>query len=332
MMDQAEKLRKIAGKADVNDIVSRLKEKTNKRNDSLKLKDTKEAIKDGHKIKSVEKKKAKIVTVSSGKSGVGKTNFTVNLALSLMKEGFRVVILDADFGLANVEVALGVTSKLTLLDVLENKKNILEVIQNAPNNVRFISGGSGISKLSNLSREELDVFTKNMGLLDSLFDVVLVDIGAGFSDNVLNSVLAADDVCLITTPEPTSITDAYALLKLIAGTRYEKEVNLVINRARGERESLNVFHNLFDVTQKFLGIKIKLLGYLDADIEVERAVKTQTPFVVSAPKAMVSNQIKEIAKKIIEKDLKEGKEETFVGARSYFDSFVKKYRGDEDGV
>ena len=332
MMDQAEKLRKIAGKAGVKDIVSKLKEKTTKKNDSLKFKGSKEAIKDVPKSESVEKKKAKILTVSSGKGGVGKTNFTINLALSLMKEGFRVVILDADFGLANIEVALGATPKFTLLDVLENRKNILEVIQNAPNNVRFISGGSGITKLSKVSREDLDVFTKNMGLLDSFFDVVLVDTGAGISDNVLNFILAADDVFLITTPEPTSITDAYALLKLIAGSKYEKEINLVINRTRGELEGIKVFHNLLDVTQKFLGIKIKLLGHLDADIEVERAVKTQTPFIISAPKAKVSRQIKEMAKKIIEKDLKEGKEETFVGARSFFDSFIKKFRGDEDGV
>ena len=170
---------------------------------------------------------------------VGKTNIAVNLAIALSNQGKEAIIFDADLGLANIEVLLGVTPKYTLEDLVFNNKSIFDIVSTGPNNIRYISGGSGVEQLAKLNNDHLNKFIYNIGLLDKIADIILIDTGAGLSDNVLNFVMAADEVILVTTPEPTSITDAYALIKMIS-VRDRKRIRLIVNRAENEKEAKNI--------------------------------------------------------------------------------------------
>ena len=157
----------------------------------------------------------RIIAVTSGKGGVGKTNFTINLAISLSNLGYSVIVIDADIGLANVDVLLGLTPKETLTSVLNQNKRITDIIIDGPNGVKIIAGGSGIYDMLQLDNNSLEYFKNQLLEIENQFDFVLIDTGAGISETVMGFVISANEVILITTPEPTSITDAYALIKAL---------------------------------------------------------------------------------------------------------------------
>jgi len=277
MMDQAEKLRKAI--------------------DNLKLKQA--AAQADIKLPKV-KRSARVITVTSGKGGVGKTNVTINLAIALSEQGYRVVILDADFGLANIDVLFGIIPKYTLLHVINNEKNILEVLADGPMNTRFISGGSGVEDLVKLDRQQISRFVENMAMLDKLADIIIVDTGAGLSETVMSFIMAADEVLLITTPEPTSITDAYALIKMMSNRDKSKKIRLVVNRTESSYEAYDVLNKLVLVADKFLGITLVPTGYIMNDDAVVKAVKQQKPFLISFPKSQAAKNIKDISEKLVE--------------------------------
>ncbi len=298
MMDQAEKLRQII--------------------DNLKLR---QAVSQANLLNTLRKKSAKVITVTSGKGGVGKTNVTVNLAIALSEMGKRVTILDADFGLANIDVLLGIVPKYTLVDVIYDNKNILEVLSDGPKNIRFISGGSGVEELVKLDRIQLEKFLGNISILDRLSDVILIDTGAGLSDSVMSFVMAADEVLLVTTPEPTSVTDAYALIKMVSNRDKEKKIRVIVNRAENENEANDILEKLSIVTDKFLELKLEPLGYILNDEMVIKAVKMQRPFALSFPKCQASKHIKEISSKIIDsRNDKSGAE--YTGIKSFVQRLV----------
>lgn len=249
-----------------------------------------------------ENRSAKVITVTSGKGGVGKTNITINLAIALSEQGLRVVILDADFGLANIDVLFGIIPRYTLVDVIKNRKNILEILSEGPRNTRFISGGSGVEELVKLEKEQLARFVDNISLLDKIADIVLIDTGAGLSENVMSFVMAADEVLLVTTPEPTSITDAYALIKMVSNRNKRKKIKVLVNRAESINEAKDILNKLVLVADKFLGLKIEPLGYILQDDAVIKAVKQQQPFSISFPKCQATKYIKELSGKFIEND------------------------------
>lgn len=277
MMDQAERLRQII--------------------DNLKLR---QVVNQANILTNIKKKTAKVITVTSGKGGVGKTNITVNLAIALSEMGKRVTILDADFGLANIDVLLGIIPKYTLADVIYDNKNIFEVLSDGPKNIRFLSGGSGIEELIKLDKIQLEKFVANIALLDRLSDVILIDTGAGLSDNVMSFVMAADEVILVTTPEPTSITDAYALIKMVSNRDKDKKIRVIVNRAENANEANDILNKLSIVTGKFLELKLDPLGFILNDEMVIKAVKMQQPFALSFPKCQASKHIKDIGSKIID--------------------------------
>lgn len=248
------------------------------------------------------KRSARVITVTSGKGGVGKTNVTINLAIALSELGQRVVILDADFGLANIDVLFGIIPQFTLLDVIKNKKNIIEILSEGPRNTKFISGGSGVEELVKLDRVQILKFVENISLLDKIADIILVDTGAGLSENVMSFVMAADEVLLVTTPEPTSITDAYALIKMISNRNRAKKVKLVINRAENPVEASDIMNKLTLVAQKFLGLTLEPIGFILQDDAVIKAVKQQQPFALSYPKSQASKCIKEISERLAESE------------------------------
>ena len=272
-------------------------------------------------INNVSKRTARVITVTSGKGGVGKTNVTVNLAIALSELGYRVVILDADFGLANIDVLFGIVPKYTLVDVIKNNKNILEVLSDGPKNIKFLSGGSGVEDLVKLDKNQLELFVKNISLLDKIYDIILIDTGAGLSDSVINFVMASDEVILVTTPEPTSITDAYALIKMVSNRDKSKVIKVIINRADSIYEANDIINKLVMVANKFLSLKIHPLGYILHDAMVIKAVKMQQPFTLSFPKSDAAKLVREISRKLM--DFKESnKASDSSGARSFVSKLV----------
>ncbi|MBZ4645880.1 MAG: flagellar biosynthesis protein FlhG [Petroclostridium sp.] len=279
MSDQADKLREI-----INDL---------KKQQLTKQLSTENVL---------EKRKCRVITVTSGKGGVGKTNISVNLALNLSKMGYRVVILDADLGLANIDILFGISPHYTLLDVINNNKTIFDILSDGPMNVKFISGGSGIEEMVHLEKWQLEALIEKVASLDKVADIIIVDTGAGISENVISFVLAADEIILVTTPEPTSIMDAYALVKTVSLKDRDKIIQLVVNRADNEKEAISVMNKLTLAAEAFLGVKLKQLGYVLYDTNVVKAVKRQEPFILSYPKSLVSRQLNEIAHKLMQVD------------------------------
>lgn len=242
---------------------------------------------------------ARIIAVTSGKGGVGKTNLTVNLAIALREEGKRVVIIDADMGMANVDVVLGTSSKKTLLSLLEPGVTFDDILTHGPHGVDYISGGSGMEHIADFTPEERKILWEKLSVCDSQADIILIDTGAGLGKNVLDFILAADEVILVTTPEPTAITDAYAVMK--AYSRYEKErtLRLVVNRVYDEADSSDVVAKLRQTAQRFLGSDLEYGGCIYEDRNVLKSVRRQTPFMVADSETIASRCVKAIAAKLL---------------------------------
>lgn len=245
---------------------------------------------------------ARVITITSGKGGVGKTNLTVNLAIKLSQMGKRVIIIDADMGLANVDVIMGKMSRYNLYDVIKNEKDILDVLEEGPHGVKFISGGSGVQELVKLNKLQLTDLLMKLGKLGTEADIILIDTGAGLSDSVLSFVYAAKEVILVTTPEPTAITDAYALIKTISNKDSAKDIKLVVNRVEDEKEANNILEKLGQVTEKFIGIKLQSLGFVLNDSCVSKSVKIQQPFVMNYQKCEATKNVTDIAKILLDSE------------------------------
>jgi flagellar biosynthesis protein FlhG len=270
-----------------------------------------------------KKRLARVITVTSGKGGVGKSNITINLAIALSEQGFRIVILDADFGLANIDVLFGIAPRYTMLDMIKNQKSILEILADGPKNTKFISGGSGVEDLVKLERQQIMSFIENMSLLDKIADIIIVDTSAGLSENVMSFVTAADDVILVTSPEPTSITDAYALIKMLSNIERHKKVRLVVNRAESSKEANDVLNKLVLVAEKFLGMTLEPAGFILNDDAVIKAVKQQKPFILSFPKSHAAKSIMDISVKLANRDVVEGETAQNQGIRVFFSKLVE---------
>jgi flagellar biosynthesis protein FlhG len=252
---------------------------------------------------------ARIITITSGKGGVGKTNFALNLAINLSLEGLRVVIIDADFGLANIEVLFASLPRYSFADLLNGTRSIQEIMTDGPNGIKFISGGSGLSQLANISEKQMTSIFKHFSYIDTLADVIIIDTGAGISKSVINFIVSSKECILVTTPEPTSITDAYAVLKTVKDeNKLMPEFQVVVNRCDDNEEGEEVFQRLSKVTEKFLDIKLKYLGALPYDKLLVKAVKIQEPVALSFPNSEVNIALKIISNKLcgIEKEITKG--------------------------
>jgi flagellar biosynthesis protein FlhG len=258
------------------------------------------------KANNVVRPVARVITVTSGKGGVGKSNTAINLAIQFRKMNQRVIILDADFGLANIEIMFGAIPKYNLCDMIYQGKNIREVITWGPMSVGFISGGSGIAGMANLSRDYLTYIIKNLTELDALADIIIVDTGAGISDAVLEFLVASGEILLVTTPEPTSITDSYSLLKaLYRHPRYREgvtKVKMIANRVSREEEGQILFSKLNAVVARYLKMSINYLGYVPQDVQLVKAVMQQMPVSLENPGAKSSMAFERIAAKLMGKD------------------------------
>ncbi len=252
---------------------------------------------------------ARVITVTSGKGGVGKSNTSINLAIQFRKLGKRVIILDADFGLANIEIMFGAVPKHNLCDLIYQGKSITEIITWGPMEVGFISGGSGIAGMSNLSRDYLSYIIQNLSQLDAIADIIIVDTGAGISDAVLEFLVASGEILLVTTPEPTSITDSYSLLKaLYRHPRFDEnttKVKMVANRVAKESEGEILFNKLNAVVARYLKIPMTYLGSVPEDAQLARAVMQQMPVSIQNPGAKSTAAYEKIVQKLMGKEEEE---------------------------
>lgn len=246
---------------------------------------------------------ARVITVSSGKGGVGKSSFSTNLAIYLSSLGKRVLIIDADFGLANIEVLLGVRPKYNFYHMLKGEKNISEIIVNTDYGIKLISGGNGLKELSSVNNSEVKYFIEQFEYIDKIADIIIVDTGAGISSNVTNFLMASDENIIVTTPEPTSFTDAYTLIKIMKEqNKVIDKINVVINKADDKYEAERIFTKLSHVCQKFLGISIQNLGYIQSDLALIKAIKQQKPAIISFPESDFSIAIKSIGDRLLNQD------------------------------
>lgn len=269
---------------------------------------------------SDEQTRNRIVTITSGKGGVGKTNFAVNLAISLSEKGFRVLIIDADFGLANVNIILGIKVKWDLSHVLNGEKTVQEIIAEGPNGIKFISGGSGLQELLNLSEKKVEKYIQQLLQLRDIADIILVDTGAGITDNIMKFVFSSNEVILVTTPEPTALMDAYALTKTVSKIDKNVKMRLVVNMAQSVEEAENTITNFTVLTGTYLGMKVEGLGYLLYDKLVAEAVRLQSPYMNSFPKCEVAKNMQKIAMSFIDEP-----GEAFY--KNNFTKFLKRFFG-----
>ncbi|HZO88137.1 MAG TPA: MinD/ParA family protein [Chthonomonadaceae bacterium] len=239
--------------------------------------------------------RARVIAVTSGKGGVGKTNFSTNLALTLARAGQRVIVIDADLGLANLHVVLGIAPSYHLEHVMRGEKSLREILYPGPGGIQVIGGGSGITELANLDEQTRRRFVTGLHELDSLADIILIDTGAGLSRNVLAFLCAVEEIVVLTTPEPTAITDAYATIKVVSQENRRARVMLVVNMAQSEAEAEAVANKIRLISLQFLGRDLDILGSIPQDPAVARAVRAQQPFALSQPQSAATRSVGQIA-------------------------------------
>jgi flagellar biosynthesis protein FlhG len=251
-------------------------------------------------------KKTRVITVASGKGGVGKTNLSVNMAIAYARLGKRVIIMDADLGLANVNILLNIIPKYNLYHVIRKQKTMREIMVDTEYGIQMIAGASGFSKIANLNEEERQSFITELYTLSNA-DIIIIDTSAGVSSNVLSFIAAADEAIIITTPEPTAITDAYGIIKIIA-TEVENlniGLKLVVNRVKNVTEGRKIAERIINISGQFLNLKVEYLGCVYEDPIVQSSVLKQRPFMVQDPKSKAAISVQHLVGRIEKNDFTE---------------------------
>ncbi|MEL3905881.1 MAG: MinD/ParA family protein [Treponema sp.] len=261
-------------------------------------------------------RKTRIIAVTSGKGGVGKTNVAANMGIVYAQLGKKVLVIDADLGLANINVIMNIIPQYNLYHVIKKQKKMSEIILDTDYGIKVIMGASGFSKIANMSEIEREEFIKEMYTLSDV-DIIIIDTSAGVSKNVLSFVAAADEVVIVTTAEPTAITDAYGIIKVIATEVDNMDLNLkmIINRVDSAAEGKRIVDRMIKIAAQFLNVKIEYLGFIYNDPAVSRAVLKQKPFVVTEPSGKASSCLKHIVARL---------EKTEISESGGFTAFVKK--------
>jgi len=248
-------------------------------------------------------KRASVIAITSGKGGVGKTNISVNLAIKLASAGKEVVLLDADLGLANADVICNIDLPANLSHVIARRKDLSDVLVKAPGGFSLVGGASGLARMADLTDADRQRIVQAMAMLEERADVILIDTGAGISPNVLAFTRAADHVLIVTTPEPTAITDAYAVVKVISRAdkahpypeQGERRISLLVNQARNANEARVVHERIAKVARQFLGVSLFDAGFIPDDEQVSSAVRKRTPFVLANPKCPAAQALSQLA-------------------------------------
>ncbi len=295
MEEQAQELRELMGNLD---SPAEKSEKTEKQNEH----------------------RTRIIAITSGKGGVGKTNMAVNMAIAYAQLGKKVILIDGDLGMANVNVLLNVVPQYNLMQVINRQKTMSEIILDTEVGIKFIAGANGFSKIANLSVEELDYFAKQFSQLGNA-DIIIIDTGAGIANNVLQFVAAADEVYVVTTPEPTAITDAYGMIKIITTELNDRNINikLLVNRVHSAEEGKKISDRIITIVGQFLNYKVDYIGFVYDDSVVSASVIRQKPFMVVNPTSKPAQCIKHIVGRIEKTDMSSSE-----GVSTFLKKFLRK--------
>lgn len=264
---------------------------------------------DGHKTR--------IIAITSGKGGVGKSNLSVNMAIAYAQLGKKVILIDGDLGMANVNVLLNIVPPYNLKHVINKQKTLQEIILDTEYGFRFIAGANGFSKIANLTVEELDDFANQFAQLGNA-DIIIIDTGAGIANNVLQFVASADEVYVVTTPEPTAITDAYGIIKIITTEIPDRQINikLLVNRVHSADEGKRISERIITIVGQFLNYKVDYIGFVYDDPVVQASVIRQKPFLIVNPTSKPAQCVKHIVGRI---------EKTDGGSTEGVTNFLKKF-------
>jgi len=242
----------------------------------------------------------RVIAVTSGKGGVGKSNISVNFALAMASRGRRVLLFDADMGLANVDVMLGIIPQYNLASVLNGQKTLQEIIVEGPNGIKVVASGSGgVQELADLNDTQRKKFLDALLALQDQADLILIDTGAGLHKNVMAFVLAAEEVVIVTTPEPTALMDAYGMIKILYREKKHPMINVIVNMASNQAEADEAGRKLSVLARRFLNLEIDYLGFVPRDLTMVRAVKEQKPVILSAPTCPAAVSINRLAEALL---------------------------------
>ena len=269
------------------------------------------------------KKVARTITVTSGKGGVGKTSVVANLAVCLAQAGQKVIILDADLGLANIDVVFGIRPQHNLMDVINGDMDLDEIMVTGPSGIQIIAGGSGIAELAQLKSDKAKKLFNQLKFLEDKTDFLLIDTGAGISDGVISFCLAADQIIVITNPEPTSLADAYGIIKIINNKNPDSFVSILVNRVYDEKEAESVHNKLSKVAKDFLGFDLHYIGSLPQDKQMHIAVRQQIPLLLFSPMSPAAKGIRKIVTTSFYEIPEEIKTEGIKGFLSKLSNFFK---------
>lgn len=264
----------------------------------------------------------RVIAITSGKGGVGKTNVVANMAYSLSEMGKKILILDADLGLGNIDILLGLAPKYNLQHVFLGEKSLPEILITGPGEIKILPSGSGVQELSDLSEEQKTLLMAELEEIYKSVDIFLIDTGAGISSNVIYFNVAADEILVVVCPEPTSLMDAYALLKIVCEKSAEKKFGILINSVSDEREAIEVFEKLKLVAERFLHIHLNYMGYVLFDKNLRIAVKHQRIFLNEFPNSLASKCFINLARRICDLSVEDK-------GRNSFKLFWKRLLGKE---
>lgn len=247
-------------------------------------------------------KTGKTISIVSGKGGVGKSNFALNFSLELLSHQKKVLLFDLDVGMGNIDVLLGMTTKYTIVDMLKEKMPVQKIIEKGPNQLSYISGGSGLNDFFLLDDDKKEYFYEQYRQLLHDFDYIIFDLGAGSTDHLLFFVLSSDECIVLTTPEPTSLTDAYSVIKHIVNQDKDLPLYVVMNRSFSHKEGRRTLNKFAEVVKQFLQVEIDKMGVLPDDKTVTKAVRRQIPYVLLNKRAAISVSMKRMTHRYLQVD------------------------------
>ncbi len=249
-------------------------------------------------VRALSPQDIRVISVTSGKGGVGKTNIAANLACLLAKQNKKTLVLDADAGLANIDVILGINPRYNLTHMLSGERTINEILIDGPGGIRILPSASGIPEMTDLSRGQKLTLIDELSTLGNELDFMMIDTGAGISSNVMYFNMAAKEIIVVTTPEPTAMTDAYALIKVLYQRHAQRRFRLIVNMVKNAIEAKEIYARLSNAADHFLNLTIEYLGHIVLDEKVREAVRLQTALVEIYPQCPAARCLVKIAEKI----------------------------------
>lgn len=251
-----------------------------------------------HEIIESSRNKAKVLAITSGKGGVGKTNISANLAICLAASGKRVLALDADMSLGNLDVIMDINSRYNISHFIKGRKRIEDIIHIGPEGLSLIFGGSGIEELADINEFQRQRILNELSCLQNDNDIIIIDTAAGISKSVISFCLSADHVLVITTPEASAMTDAYATIKVLVGNNFAGPISILVNMADSVSEGQKVYHQIENVAKRFLNTQVYSGGILLRDERLTHAVRARKPVVLMYPKAGISSSLAALAARL----------------------------------